>query len=139
MADTRAELEARLKSASDSISNRLRNMEDSVKLPAVLRAGASVESKTAKRVGLAVLLGLGIGLAFGGSKRKKSGMTEELIDTIKDRVKTQPAPRPIIEEETAKKGVIAFVVGYAFKAAMNAAVKELVNRSFRRNGEQETP
>jgi xanthosine utilization system XapX-like protein len=114
MDKSRAELEARLQSASDSMSRRLTAMEDEVKLPAVVKLAKVAGGGRAKKIGFAIGAGLLVGLLFGGGKKKSNS-----------------------KADADSQGLIGFVLGQAVRVGVTVAAKEIVNRLMSRNGEQE--
>ncbi|MFT5142272.1 MAG: hypothetical protein ACI80V_001567 [Rhodothermales bacterium] len=114
MDKSRAELEARLQSASDSMSRRLVAMEDEVKLPAVVRLGSFAGGARARKIGFAIGVGLLVGLLFGRSKKKSE-------------------PRAGADSQ----GLLGFVLGQAVRVGVTVAAKEIVNRLVSRNGGQD--
>lgn len=117
MTETRQELEARLKAATDSMARRLNSMEDEVKLPGIAKLSKAIGGTRGRKIAAAAAAGLLVGLVFGGGKKKSSNG----------------------DSDAAEKGLIVFLMGYMMRAGVNAVVRELMNRALTRNGEEDRP
>ncbi|MFT4605577.1 MAG: hypothetical protein ACI9W4_002319 [Rhodothermales bacterium] len=161
MTETREELEAKLQSASDSMSRRLTAMESEVSLPAVTRLTDVASSGTFKKAAIAVGVGLAVGLLFGGGGKKRIKRAHTTIDEWRDdladsiteflqggdspgdaaRRAARSQPPLILEDGErggAKKGLLAFAFTYALKTGITVGARELVKRMMDRNDEPET-
>ena len=152
MPETRQELEARLQAASDSMARRLNAMESEVKLPAVKRLGRAVRSKRGRKIGMAIGVGLVVGIAAGGlgrgaRKRNSNGawkdrMADSLAHYLDEGYSAAEAARraarsagPAERTAAPSGGVVASLVTYVLRQGADIALRELVNHFTSRNGD----
>lgn len=160
MTETRAELEAKLQAASDSMSRRLTAMEDEVRLPAVARLSNVASNGTLKKAAVAVGIGLAVGLIFGGGKKKfkrahktLDAWRDDLADSIAEflqegdspsdaaRRAARSQPPLVLDEDSgsgASRGLIAIAFAYLLRTGVNVTAREVLKRMMDRNDEPES-
>lgn len=157
MTETRAELEAKLQAASDSMSRRLSAMEDEVKLPAVARLANAGSNGILKKAAIAAGIGLGVGLLFGGGRKKGSApsspsfsdwredLTEAISEFLREGNSPEEAARraarsvpPVTlkdDSDVAEKGLLAVAFAFLLRTGINVGMREIVKRLADRNDE----
>ncbi|NNE71747.1 MAG: hypothetical protein HKN29_15485 [Rhodothermales bacterium] len=157
MTETRAELEARLQSASDSMSRRLTAMEEEVKLPTVAKLANAGSNGILKKAAIAAGVGLAVGIIFGGGRKKapskpspgfadwREDLTDAITEFLRDGNSPEEAARkaarsvpPVSlkdDSDVAEKGLLAVLFAFLLRTGLNVGMRELVKRLSDRNDE----